>query len=49
MWNRKSMATVAIILIIVFGVTVVVYPTLFNPNKATEASPIDQPVANPVN
>ncbi|UYL09411.1 hypothetical protein B9G69_002340 [Bdellovibrio sp. SKB1291214] len=49
MWNKKSMATVALILIVVFGVTVVVYPLLFNPNKPAPTSPVDQPVANPVN
>lgn len=49
MWNRKSIATVALIIFVVFGITVVVYPMLYNPNKPVDATtPVDQPVVLPV-
>lgn len=46
MMTRKTMALTAVILVVVFGVTVVVYPLIFNPNTTTapEASPANMPV-----
>lgn len=35
MFNHKSMARIALILVVVFGLTVIAYPLLFNPNTAS--------------
>ena len=39
--SHKTMVKVAVVMIVVFGLIVIVYPTLFGPNK----SPIEQPAA----
>ncbi len=39
--SHKTLVKVAVVMIIVFGLIVVVYPTLFSPNR----SPIEQPAA----
>ena len=47
MMKKKNVALTAILIMIVFGVTVVVCPLIFNPvtTTAPEASPANMPVA----
>lgn len=46
MMTKKHVAVTAIFLVVVFGVTVVVYPLIFNPTTTTapDASPANMPV-----
>jgi|GEM_PF-5233501 hypothetical protein len=46
MMTKKHVAWTAIFLVVVFGLTVVIYPLLFNPNTTTapDASPANMPV-----
>lgn len=41
--SRKTIAVVAVIMIIVFGVTILVYPTLFGPEVQDGQVPIEAP------
>lgn len=47
MLKRKTVAWIAVTLVVIFGVTVVVYPLIYNPNSTdtSEASPANMPVA----
>ena len=47
MMTRKNVAITAVIMIVVFGLTVVIYPLIFNPvtTTAPDASPANMPVA----
>ncbi|WP_413294632.1 hypothetical protein ACLSU7_05910 [Bdellovibrio sp. HCB185ZH] len=48
MWNHRTIAIIALTLVIVFGVTITVYPLIFNPNKTqNDASVVDQPMSLP--
>ena len=42
--NKKTLARIAIFMIIVFGATILLYPTMFNPDTepgtAVEAPPV---------
>ena len=44
--NKKTLARVAIFMIIVFGATILLYPTLYNsetkPGEAIEAPPVPE-------
>lgn len=41
--SRKKIAIVAVIMIIVFGATILVYPTLFGPELQDGQTPIEAP------
>lgn len=46
MLTRKGIAVTAIVLIVVFGVTIITYPLIFNPTTtSTDESPANMPVA----
>ena len=46
--SHKTLAKIAVIMIVIFGATILLYPTLFNPqNKGTapiEAPPVTAPL-----
>ena len=49
--NRKTMAMWSVIMVVVFSITVIVYPLIFNPaDKAgpVEQAPLTAPVTAPV-
>lgn len=45
--KHKTIAIVAVIMIIVFGATILMYPTLFGPNVQEGQAPIEAPPAVP--
>lgn len=48
--TRKTLARIAIVMVIVFGAAILMYPTIFNPEKKStepiEAPPVPQAKAN---
>jgi hypothetical protein len=45
--SKKTLAYFSLLMIVIFGITVVVYPLLFNPEIKSKSSPVNQPVTAP--
>lgn len=46
--SHKAIAQIAVLMLVVFGATVLLYPTLFNPDTKTTTPIAAPPVATPV-
>ena len=50
--SHKTLAIVAVAMLIVFGITILVYPMLFNPDSkgkaATTPAPVTLPALSPI-